>query len=398
MAGKPKRNAGEGSVMVLPDGRYRARARRGPRGAVEETYGFGRTRKEAYADLTRKLKARKAADGRPGSGSPLAVYLAWWLDVELAGRVADGLIQVTTVGGYEQKVRLHVEPLLGRVALEDLSAADVRAWMEKLRRKGLSPRTREYAHATLRAALSAAQDYELVDRNVAKLVDAPKVERRRRPPTPLGDARALLAATAGRDLEALYRLALSVPLRPGELLGAEWSRIDLAAATLRVERNLLRHDGGWRLHDLKGHEARTVPLSAGVVEALAVQRERQAVWRGEPGWRPVDVVEVVRGLETVRAGDFVATDRWGAPRHNSHLNADLRELCEAAGVPRRTPHGLRHAAVTLLVDSGVDQAVVQQLAGHQSAAMSDLYTGVLERGMRDAVTRVEGRLAAPPAG
>jgi integrase len=39
-------------------------------------------------------------------------------------------------------------------------------------------------------------------------------------------------------------------------------------------------------------------------------------------------------------------------------------------------HSLRHTAVTLLKDAGVPDAVVMELVGHDSAAMSRLYTHV----------------------
>jgi integrase len=39
---------------------------------------------------------------------------------------------------------------------------------------------------------------------------------------------------AGDRLEALYRVALSLELRKGEVLGLRWQDVDLVAQTLRV--------------------------------------------------------------------------------------------------------------------------------------------------------------------
>jgi integrase len=71
----------------------------------------------------------------------------------------------------------------------------------------------------------------------------------------------------------------------------------------------------------------------------------------------------------------------------------LAKLCDAAGVPAVNPHGLRHAAVTLLQNADVHPRVVQQLAGHSSLELSDVYTGQLEEQMRAAVDTLDRRLA-----
>jgi len=90
--------------------------------------------------------------------------------------------------------------------------------------------------------------------------------------------------------------------------------------------------------------------------------------------------------------------------HAAKLGADLRAVIDAANraleqadadtrVPPITPHGLRHAAKTLLTDAGVPDAVVQQLGGWRSLDVADGYTGVLADAMRDAVDRLAARLA-----
>jgi len=48
-------------------------------------------------------------------------------------------------------------------------------------------------------------------------------------------------------------------------------------------------------------------------------------------------------------------------------------------------HSLRHTAVSLLKDAGVPQAVVQELIGHDSKAMSALYTHVGQEALSKAV-------------
>lgn len=417
-----RRPAGSGSAHRLADGRWRARRRIGSRGSFEEVYGFGATQAGALKDLADKVKARRSIR-RLGARSTVAQLLDWWVEVELAEQVADGRLAATSRAKYARTARLHIAPAkaptLARFEIGDLSAADARGWQAEMRAAGASARTRRDALVILGVALAAAVRYEVIDRNVAHLVDKPKLERRRRDSSSVEHARRLLAAASGRDpaaaaldLEALYWLALHVPLRPGELLGVEWARLDLDAGTLEVARNLVwytpplpvgdrlaerrRAVGYWRLHDPKGHRSRTVPLPAAVVAVLRRHRARQAQRRlaAGGGWRPVEVVEAVAGVERRRVPDLVFADGSGLPVSRYALADDLEALCAKAEVPRMTPHALRHAARTLLADLGVDPLVAQQLGGWASADLSDnVYTGVLGRAMREAVDRLGERLA-----
>jgi Phage integrase family/CHC2 zinc finger len=110
--------------------------------------------------------------------------------------------------------------------------------------------------ATLRAALSQAEEWELVDRNVAKLVKLPRAQKYK--PTFLSpeQAKAFLLFTADHRQEALFSVALSLGLRRGEIVGLRWQDIDFAAGMLRVTHSLERIKGsGLQLGDPKSAKA-----------------------------------------------------------------------------------------------------------------------------------------------
>jgi integrase len=69
--------------------------------------------------------------------------------------------------------------------------------------------------------------------------------------------------------------------------------------------------------------------------------------------------------------DLVFTGMRGAAlRYPVFQRGALNQACERLGIPRLTPHELRHTAASLAIASGADIKVVQQMLGHKSATMT----------------------------
>lgn len=389
-----KRAAGEAHVAKRADGRWHARRSIGPRGAAKVFHGYGATRDAAIADMRRKIReAARTADINAAARWRMDQFLVWWVNEELAARVDDGTIADTTVKSYAQAVRLHLSPRLKDVRLVDLRAVHVRRLLDQTRAAGLSDRHRRYLQSVLSAALSCAARYELIEVvNPASLVQAPKVAKQRRPGVPVEDAAAFLRAATGDRLEAYWRVMLSAPLRPGEPKAMVWDDVDFDAGTYHVRRNLVRIAGRWVFHDCKGHEDRVIPLGPATVAALRRRKAEQAAERlaAGVGWKGASVVDV--DGQTVRPL-LVFTYEDGSPLHQTWIGREVERVCARAGIPRWTPHRLRHAANTLLRQMGVADHVIQQLAGHASASMTDLYTGTVPAAMRAAVDGLESVLS-----
>jgi integrase len=84
---------------------------------------------------------------------------------------------------------------------------------------GLAPKTVLSILALLRNALRQAEQWGLVSRNVASLVDPPRSERTEIQPLSLAEAGIRLDAAKTDRLGALYSVTLAMGLRQGEALG-----------------------------------------------------------------------------------------------------------------------------------------------------------------------------------
>src|SRR5215207_8231094 len=231
---------------------------------------YGKTRKEV-AD---KLKAlhRDQATG---------------INMTLQSQTVKRRNRVRTYEKYAQDIRHHIGPALGRYQLAKLTPEHVQTMLNALVDQGLSHRSVRNVRAVLRAALNRAMRYGHVVRNVATLVDVPGTATFAAEPLNQEQAQQLLAVVKGHRLEALYRIALGLGLRKGEILGLRWKDVDFEAATIQITGTLQRQHGRLERSPTKTEASvRTIALPPGLLEMLRQHKKRQDLERtGNDQWQ-----------------------------------------------------------------------------------------------------------------
>jgi len=373
-----RRGPNEGSIYQRMDGRWEGAVHLGYRdGRRDRRFAIGHTRKEVGDKLAVLLKARDEQRPVPNQRDKLGPFLRSWLD-----DTARPTLRASTYSSYDDILRLHLIPGLGRIPLAKLTPADVQAFLNAKLESGLSPRRVQYLHAVLRRALGVAERWGLVSRNVAKLVDPPRVPRHEIEPLTPEQARRLIEAAAEDRLRALWVTALATGLRQGELLALRWEDVDLdGRKTLRVRHTLARVDGKLKLLEPKTDRSRrSVSLPEVVVTALRAHRTRQRMER------------LVAGSRWQDTGHVFATT-IGTPIEAARVTRSFALALERAGLHHIRFHDLRHAAATFLLAQGMTLEDVKNQLGHSSIVLtSNTYGHVLERRQREVAAAMDAVL------
>ncbi|MDA8263319.1 MAG: site-specific integrase [Actinomycetota bacterium] len=246
-------------------------------------------------------------------------------------------------------------PALGAVPLCDVTPATVRHYLQSdaaTRRMdghpgNVSPRHLQLQYLVLRAALEDAVHMELLPRNPAVRVPAPRAMRTREPRRLTFEELAVFlsaAEQASPRYAALFRLAATTGLRVGSLLALRWDDVDWQRSALRVR------------------VAKTVtslqsmPLDDDTMEALRAHQDRQEQERAAAGpfWRD--------------EGWVFANEEGGAPRYRQVAQRELRRIVAAAGIGPVRMHDLRHTAGSRMLEAGIDARTVADRLGHRDAA------------------------------
>lgn len=371
---KKKRGPGEGAVYQRADGKWCSSVDLGiVNGKRKRKVVYGATRREVLEKLKQlHLQQAQGIDIAP-ERITVAEFLGHWLE-----HVIKPNRRPRTYKSYKDVTVRHVIPFVGRYQLSKLEPIHVQYMVTELVKSGRT-RTPGYARSVLSRALNRAVKWDLVRRNVASLTDAPPSSSQEIVPLTEEQARRLLDAVRGHRLEALYRVALSLGLRRGEVLALRWEDIDFSKATLRVTGALQWVDGKLVRTPTKTKRSnRTLPLPSILKRALLHHRQLQEEERRRLGnlWQE-------NGL--------VFPSEIGTPLNPYNLIRHFKLMLKKAGLPTTVRfHDLRHSAATLLLAQGVPLKVVSDLLGHSSIVITaDVYGHVVEEAQRAAADKLD---------
>jgi integrase len=340
-------------------------------------------RKRAEKELRRRLVDVE----REGYVAPERVTLAQfcerWLTEYLPGR---GL-KLTTVEGYEQTIRKHLLPALGRHTLQDLQRRPelVDRYVTLKMRQGYAPKTVTNHLLVLQVILKRAVRWRIISRNPVSDCERPRVEQPEL--HVLSEVEIARLLTAYRELEAgaedelkvwwqiacaLTFVALGTAMRRGELLALRWRDVHLLKGRVQVREALVKG----RFTTPKSRSGRRLIELGPRTLALLQEHWQRTAFQGDD--------ELV-----------FCHPQLGSPLDPSKLTRlYMRPALKRAGIrkPFRPFHDLRHTALTHEAAAGNPMSYIQLKAGHSQAQITERYIHAAQVLFPGAAAKAEGRM------
>ena len=298
----------------------------------------------------------------------MADWVTEWLELRARS------VSAKTAEHYAALLRVHVLPVLGERALQDIDVAEIDRLYGRLAEQ-LSPRSVRHIHVVLKACLRAAVLKRRLFDNPAARADSPKAGES--DAWNVLDADKLNALVRGFKDTSLYGIvcvAAFTGMRRNEILALRWSDIDFDRSTIKVSRSLEETKAkGRTVKELKTERGRrTIAIDPWLLELLrAEHRQHLAIMAG------TDNPQVSLGLvrlpadalvfpSTVQPFDFT---RLRCPTATTQ---QFTRRATALGFPIRL-HDLRHSHGSILLSRGVPLHEVAGRLGHDAAVLLKTY-------------------------
>jgi integrase len=257
-------------------------------------------------------------------------------------------------------LRKHLCARVGSIPLQKLRPADLQAIYAAMAKDGLADRTRLHLHRVVSTMLKHAAQWGVVARNVATMVDAPRVKASELEILSPDQLKVVLASLHSPELRTIADVALGSGLRRGELLGLRRQDVNLDKAVLRVEQAVEQTKrGGIVMKAPKTrHGRRAVSLAPATVAVLREHLRAQQETR------------LALGLGRAPADAFVFANWDGAVRSPQWLTQAWRRAMATAGLKGTTFHSLRHTHASTLIANGLDVLTISRRLGHGSPVIT----------------------------
>ncbi len=152
--------------------------------------------------------------------------------------------------------------------------------------------------------------------------------------------------------KAMMEVMYATGLRVSELVGLEYSNVDLFNSIIRVKG--------------KGKKERIVPIGeiASHYLEIYINEYRSKLLKGST--------------------DKLFLNNHGKPITRQGFNFILNNIKESSGIKKEiTPHVLRHSFATHLLEGGADLRSIQEMLGHENISTTNIYTYVANNILRE---------------
>jgi len=376
-------------IEKLDNGKYKA--------IVE--VGAGERRKRRTKTFERKKDAKSwqanmlvdQEKGRYVSSASLTVadHMLDWLDNEKKPHIA-----TTTYDNYKNRIKTYIIPEIGYIPLQELEPFHISRFMGYLRKNGsvrndggLSENTLKKIYVVLNSAMEKAVQWRLIKYNPVQAIESPQPKKKEAKSMSFEEVQKLLDSVNDKFMHTFLSFAVLTGMRKSEMLGLEWSEVDLENETVEVKKRLVvnqNSDQGIEHEEATKREAsrRIIAISSKLAKLLKSYKAYQAELR-------LQLAE-----EYNEQKEFVFCKPDGNHYYPPTITRKAKKAILIAGLSSEySLHTLRHTFATLQLKNGTDAKVIQEMLGHGNISTTmDIYSHVDIDMQKEAAKKLENEI------
>jgi site-specific recombinase XerD len=241
-------------------------------------------------------------------------------------------------------------------SIEDVTIRDIERYKhEKQCSKKISPHTINHDLRCIKAFFNLLVTWELLDKSPGKAVKLIRTDDTTRPYFSKEELRALLESTQGSKLHSIILFAVLTGLRLGEIVNLPWEDV-----LLDKRKIIIRSNGNFRT---KTGKIRTLPISSALMKLLSDMPNKS-------------------GLVFKHVSEKAL--------RTEYVSKLFKKAVRACGLDEALHfHSLRHTFGSYLVEQGVSLFHVQQLLGHSSPWVTQIYAHLGTNELMSSVEKID---------
>lgn len=291
--------------------------------------------------------------------------------------IATQKLEIKTIEEYERLLVI-IREELGYYKLTELKAIHFLEFYNKLRRnkRKLSENTILHYYNLVNTILSYGVKWELVERNVNKLVDRPKPIKKEVKYYDKEDINKLLECIKNEPLkyQVVIQLAIDSGCRRGELTGLNWEDVDFNKSTISINKTTQCTKKGIieKDHPKNSSSIRTITIAQQTLNLLMEYKKEQEQLKKQLG-------------NSWHNSNKILIDKFGGNMHPDTPSKIFNKIQIKYNLKKLNFHGLRHTSASMLIDSNIHTKVISKRLGHSSSTTTDtIYSHIFISAEREA--------------
>lgn len=279
------------------------------------------------------------------------------IDTFLDALWAESGLTENTLSSYASDLKMFASWLRHKSLLE-AEESDIAEFLASRFKQGVSSRSTARLLSCLRRYYAYQMRERTIDIDPTALIESPHIGRTLPSALSESDIDLLLAAPEESDVvgfrdKTMLELLYATGLRVSELISLKFEQVNFRQGYVRITG--------------KGNKERLVPVGEQALE-----------------WLEKYMSQIRQQLLAERHSDFLFVTKRGTGMTRQAFWYAIKRYGKKAGIKGHlSPHTLRHAFATHLLNHGADLRVVQLLLGHSDLSTTQIYTHIAQERLKN---------------